>query len=101
MASSWVKSILPKFGQPGNGKYETLDDSKDTGSIASLPFATASDSHQAQRQADAATKDAEMVKKAEIERKRKLRRIKKRHENGCACGRCLGVAIRKEENGKK
>jgi hypothetical protein len=100
MASSWVKSILPKFGQPSNGKYETLNDSKDTGSIASLSFATASDS-QAQRQPDAATKDAEMVKKAEIERKRKLRRIKKRHENGCACGRCLGVAIRKEENEKK
>jgi hypothetical protein len=100
MASSWVKSILPKFGKPGNRKYKTLDDSKDTGSIASLHFATTSDP-QDQRQADAAAKDAEMVKKAEMERKRKLKRIKKRHENGCACGRCLGVAIRKEDKGKK
>jgi len=99
MATSWVKNILPKFTQSNNNKYTTLDDSKDTASITSLPFKSRDDPQRAQESdlLDPKEKDDEIVRKAELERKRKLRRIKKRHENGCACGRCLGVAIRREE----
>jgi hypothetical protein len=67
MVSLQVKSILPKFGELSSGKYKTLDDSKNIGLIVSLSFATILDP-QDQRQPDGASKDAKIVKKAEIER---------------------------------